>query len=112
MGSSGYVANDWGTTNRRACLKGEDGAVLDGHSDNCGILSLAPDDSVRDISQFRECRGAESVIIEGLAGVSRGWLAAGANGFGIASNLYRPGKSTADLIRDARLFIQIQKDRS
>lgn len=35
-----------------------------------------------------------------------GWLAAGANGFGIGSNLYRPGKATADVVRDAQLFIQ------
>jgi len=35
-----------------------------------------------------------------------GWRAAGADGFGIGSNLYRPGKAIADIVRDARLFIQ------
>lgn len=33
------------------------------------------------------------------------WQAAGADGFGIGSNLYRPGKSAADVGNDARAFI-------
>lgn len=35
-----------------------------------------------------------------------GWMAAGASGFGVGSNLYRPGKSTTDVVHDAGLFIQ------
>jgi len=34
-----------------------------------------------------------------------GWVEAGANGFGIGSNLYRAGKPIADIVRDATLFI-------
>jgi 2-dehydro-3-deoxyphosphogalactonate aldolase len=33
------------------------------------------------------------------------WVAAGADGFGIGSNLYRAGKLVDDVVRDARLFI-------
>lgn len=33
------------------------------------------------------------------------WSAAGANGFGLGSSLYKPGKSAADVARDARAFV-------
>ena len=33
------------------------------------------------------------------------WIAAGANGFGVGSNLFKPGKSAADVANDARAFI-------
>jgi len=34
-----------------------------------------------------------------------GWRAAGADGFGLGSNLYRPGKPVEDIARDARRFV-------
>jgi 2-dehydro-3-deoxyphosphogalactonate aldolase len=33
------------------------------------------------------------------------WRAAGADGFGLGSNLYKPGKSAADVARDATTFV-------
>ena len=38
------------------------------------------------------------------------WHAAGADGFGLGSNLYRAGKSAADVARDAAAFVQAVKD--
>lgn len=38
------------------------------------------------------------------------WAAAGADGFGLGSNLYRAGKSAADVARDAAAFVQAAKD--
>ncbi|MHA0316730.1 2-dehydro-3-deoxy-6-phosphogalactonate aldolase [Sphingomonas melonis] len=38
------------------------------------------------------------------------WRAAGADGFGLGSNLYRAGKSAADVARDAAAFVQAAKD--
>ncbi len=38
------------------------------------------------------------------------WHAAGADGFGLGSNLYRAGKSAADVERDAAAFVQAAKD--
>lgn len=38
------------------------------------------------------------------------WHAAGADGFGLGSNLYRAGKSAADVARDAAAFVQAAKD--
>ncbi|MEH3159503.1 MAG: 2-dehydro-3-deoxy-6-phosphogalactonate aldolase [Sphingomonas taxi] len=38
------------------------------------------------------------------------WAAAGADGFGLGSNLYRAGKSAADVARDAAAFVTAVKD--
>jgi 2-dehydro-3-deoxyphosphogalactonate aldolase len=38
------------------------------------------------------------------------WRAAGADGFGLGSNLYRAGKSVADVARDAAAFVSAAKD--
>ena len=37
------------------------------------------------------------------------WHAAGADGFGLGSNLYRAGKSAADVLRDASAFVTAAK---
>ena len=37
------------------------------------------------------------------------WHAAGADGFGLGSNLYRAGKSAADVLRDAAAFVTAAK---
>ncbi len=41
------------------------------------------------------------VTPDGIAG----WRAAGADGFGLGSNLYRPSKGAADIARDAAAFV-------
>lgn len=38
------------------------------------------------------------------------WRAAGADGFGLGSNLYRAGKAAADVATDARRFVSAVKD--
>ncbi len=38
------------------------------------------------------------------------WRAAGADGFGLGSNLYRPGKAAADVAADARRFVSAMKE--
>lgn len=38
------------------------------------------------------------------------WRGAGADGFGLGSNLYRPGKPAIDVARDAALFVSAVKD--
>lgn len=74
--SNGYVAVDWGTTNRRAYLISEDGMVLDTHADDRGVLSMNADDYASEVLQFRQRWNVESVIIAGMAGSSRGWIEA------------------------------------
>lgn len=52
----------------------------------------------------------DDVSILPVGGISpenmAGWLAAGANGFGIGSNLYRPGKPATEVVRDAKRLIR------
>ena len=38
-----------------------------------------------------------------------GWRAAGADGFGLGSNLYRPGKPAAEVARDAAAYVEALK---
>ena len=38
------------------------------------------------------------------------WRAAGADGFGLGSNLYRAGKPAADVASDAARFVSALKD--
>ncbi len=38
-------------------------------------------------------------------GTMKNWLAAGTTGFGVGSNIYKPGKALADIARDAKSFV-------
>lgn len=44
------------------------------------------------------------------AGNMADWRQAGADGFGLGSNLYRPGKSLPDIARDAQILVRKAKD--
>jgi len=68
-----YIAIDWGTTNRRAYLMGDDGAVLDALQDDCGALALAGDDYAREVAAIRSRLGALPVVAAGMVGSTRGW---------------------------------------
>jgi 2-dehydro-3-deoxyphosphogalactonate aldolase len=51
------------------------------------------------------------LAVGGIAPDNMGpWRAAGADGFGLGSNLYRAGKSVADVARDAAAFVTAVKD--
>jgi 2-dehydro-3-deoxyphosphogalactonate aldolase len=47
------------------------------------------------------------VVVGGITPDSMGpWLAAGANGFGLGSGLYRPEQSAADTLLKARAYVE------
>lgn len=51
-------------------------------------------------------RAARVLVVGGVAPDTMApWCAAGADGFGIGSSLYRPGKPATDVARDARAFV-------
>lgn len=51
-------------------------------------------------------REARVLVVGGVAPDTMApWCAAGADGFGIGSSLYRPGKPATDVARDARAFV-------
>lgn len=68
-----YIAIDWGTTNRRIYLIGENGDVLDKVKDERGVLSLGLEDYPTDLGAIRSRLGALPVIAAGMVGSTRGW---------------------------------------
>lgn len=68
-----FIAVDWGTTNRRAYLLADDGAVLDTFRDDRGILSVPTDGFPAALSAVRDRLGALPVIAAGMVGSTRGW---------------------------------------
>jgi 2-dehydro-3-deoxygalactonokinase len=72
-GRAAYLAVDWGTTNRRAYAVSADGTVLNSLQDDCGVLSLKPDDYPGAIARLRERLGAQPIIAVGMIGSNRGW---------------------------------------
>ena len=56
-------------------------------------------------------RAARVLAVGGITPESMaGWRAAGADGFGLGSNLYRAGKTPADVAADARRFASAAKE--
>lgn len=56
-------------------------------------------------------RAARVLAVGGITPESMsGWRAAGADGFGLGSNLYRAGKAATDVAADARRFVSAVKD--
>ena len=69
----GYIAIDWGTTNRRGYLIAGDGAVLDGFRDDRGVLAMRDGSYADDIAALRRRFGNLPVLLAGMVGSTRGW---------------------------------------
>lgn len=74
--SQGYIAVDWGTTNRRAWRLGPDGAVADEMEDGRGILSVPAGGFHEAVVQIRERLGDLPMLMAGMVGSNRGWVEA------------------------------------
>ncbi|SFL67478.1 2-dehydro-3-deoxygalactonokinase [Methylobacterium pseudosasicola] len=73
VGRTAYIAVDWGTTNRRAYAMTADGAVVDTLQDGRGVLALSPGDYPEAIATLRERFGAQTIVVAGMVGSTRGW---------------------------------------
>ena len=73
-GSGRYIAVDWGTTNRRAYLMGDDGGVLDTFRDDRGVIAVAAGGFPAEIAAIRNRLGALPIIAAGMLGSTRGWV--------------------------------------
>src|SRR4051794_21202014 len=71
--SEGFIAVDWGTTNRRAYRIDSSGARSDEFEDAKGILSGAGGGSPGAIAEVRDRRGALPLLMAGMIGSNRGW---------------------------------------
>lgn len=74
--SEGFIAVDWGTTNRRAWLLGEGGAVAGELEDAKGILAVEAGGFPAAVVEIRDRLGDRPMLLGGMIGSSRGWIEA------------------------------------
>lgn len=76
MWADGFIAVDWGTTNRRGYLIGPDGALADEMEDEKGILSVPAGQFPAAVAELRERLGDRPMLMGGMVGSNRGWIEA------------------------------------
>lgn len=76
MWSDGYIAVDWGTTNRRAYRIGAEGACDAEFEDGQGITAVEPGGFPRAVAEIRELLGDLPLMMGGMVGSNRGWVEA------------------------------------
>jgi len=74
--AEGFIAVDWGTTNRRAYRVDTDGAVVDRLEDDQGVLSVAADGFPAAVDAIRVRLGDLPLLMAGMVGSNRGWMEA------------------------------------
>ncbi|HEX8670167.1 MAG TPA: 2-dehydro-3-deoxygalactonokinase [Allosphingosinicella sp.] len=74
--AEGFIAVDWGTTNRRAWRIGADGNVEDEMEDGLGILSVKAGEFGNSVSEITARLGDHPLLLAGMIGSNRGWVEA------------------------------------
>ena len=74
--AEGFIAVDWGTTNRRAYRLGSDGVLQDEMEDGLGILSVESGGFPEAVRAIRERLGDLPMLLAGMVGSNRGWIEA------------------------------------
>ena len=69
----GFIAVDWGTTNRRAWAVEPDGAARDLLEDGSGVLKVAPGGWTGEIDRLRALWPGKPLLLGGMVGSNRGW---------------------------------------
>lgn len=76
FGQSGFIAVDWGTTNRRAYRVGADGLHDAEFEDERGVLSIASGGFPKAAAEIRERLGDWPLLLAGMVGSTKGWVEA------------------------------------
>jgi len=71
--TDGFIAVDWGTTNRRAYRIGRGGGVEDRMEDGKGILSVPSGGFPAAVEEIRARLGDRPMLMAGMVGSNRGW---------------------------------------
>ncbi|MDB5693650.1 MAG: 2-dehydro-3-deoxygalactonokinase [Alphaproteobacteria bacterium] len=71
--AEGFIAVDWGTTNRRGYRLGPSGRLEDRMEDDKGVLSVAAGGFPAAIARIRERLGDLPLLLAGMIGSNRGW---------------------------------------
>jgi 2-dehydro-3-deoxygalactonokinase len=74
--TEGFVAVDWGTTNRRAYRVAPDGTCTDEMEDDCGILAVGQGNFEAAVAEIRARMGDLPLLMAGMIGSNRGWVEA------------------------------------
>jgi len=72
----GFIAVDWGTTNRRAYRIDGDGRCGDEFEDDRGVLSVPTGDFGGAVAEIRARLGDRPLLLAGMVGSNRGWIEA------------------------------------
>lgn len=72
----GFIAVDWGTTNRRGYLISAGGSCTDEMEDDQGILAVERGGFPAAVQQLRERLGEKPLLMAGMIGSNRGWIEA------------------------------------
>ena len=71
--TEGYIAVDWGTTNRRGYRIDANGNCVDEFEDSKGILSVGEDAFPDAVAELRQRLGDLPLLLAGMVGSNRGW---------------------------------------
>ncbi|MDQ4086711.1 MAG: 2-dehydro-3-deoxygalactonokinase [Pseudomonadota bacterium] len=74
--AEGFIAADWGTTNRRAWRLGPGGTVEEELEDESGILSVPDGGFPAAVAELRARLGDLPLLMGGMVGSNRGWIEA------------------------------------
>ena len=74
--TEGFIAADWGTTNRRAYRIGADGRAEAEFEDDKGVLSVAAGTFPDAVAEVRQRLGDHPLLLAGMVGSNRGWVEA------------------------------------
>jgi 2-dehydro-3-deoxygalactonokinase len=74
--AEGFVAVDWGTTNRRAYRVAPDGTCTDEMEDERGILAVGQGNFEAAVAEIRARMGDLPLLMAGMIGSNRGWVEA------------------------------------
>src|SRR6478672_4669564 len=71
--TDGFIAGDWGTTNRRAYRIDAAGKCVDEFEDDKGIMSVPAAGFPSAVAEIRERLGDLPMLLAGMIGSNRGW---------------------------------------
>lgn len=71
--AEGFIAVDWGTTNRRAYLIDGGGKSAQEFEDHKGVLAIPPGGFPDAVSEIRQRLGDKPLLLAGMIGSNRGW---------------------------------------
>ena len=76
FGQSGFIAVDWGTTNRRAYRVAADGRLDAEFEDDRGVLSILTGGFPAAVAEIRDRLGDWPMLLAGMVGSNKGWAEA------------------------------------